>query len=29
MSGNENGDFMHFDCRQGGFGKILQSFNFP
>jgi hypothetical protein len=29
MSGNENGDFMHFDCRQDGFGALLQKFNFP
>jgi hypothetical protein len=29
MSSNENGDFMHFDCRQDGFGLVLQSFNFP
>ncbi|MEP6866190.1 MAG: SH3 domain-containing protein [Deltaproteobacteria bacterium] len=29
MSGNENGDFMHFDCRQDGFGVLLQQFNFP
>ena len=29
MSGNENGDFMHFDCRQDGFGALLQQFNFP
>ncbi len=29
MSGNENGDFMHFDCRRDGFGALLQQFNFP
>lgn len=29
MSGNENGDFMHIDCRQDNFGRVLQHFNFP
>ena len=29
MSPNENGDFMHFDCRQDSLGRVLQSFNFP
>lgn len=29
MSGNENGDFMHFDCRQDPLGMVLQHFNFP
>jgi hypothetical protein len=29
MSSNENGDFMHFDCRQDNLGRVLQNFNFP
>lgn len=27
MSSNENGDFMHFDCRHDTFGKNLYAFN--